>query len=478
MLRFRGVISSSCSYFVRNNMAAGSNSTRQFHNINGLLAKQAPPSKKPQKTKPSKLTKPSTIAGFGGAKIKKKGTKGAKKDFFEYINDKSIKQKSPRILNVPEFNEVLKNNKSINADSDSGESVSGSALFKYNDDLLQRLHYFGAFQKSQFNELTYDYVSVLRKETLQIVNDLKSNSPGSKNFIITGNAGVGKSTVLSQVQSFLINQNLQKTDQNIILNLNNPKKIIDGSFEISYNEKTQLYDQPILAKKFLIKNAAANKALFSKIPVTNTYSYMGNVSNASTKDFKSLYDLIKLGCSKKNKKSIYPQVFSDFLNELAAVKDQYSIYFTVDNFNCLTEKSTSSYKSTNFEDIPVEKLQFANFILNSSNNSLFKGVIYSTTDVCQVSSTLKVALKLATFDPFDKSFDESVSALLNEKLKVVNLKNFTKSETKQMVDWFLENGLIISNDQRDAVDQLVGEKFFLSGGGNPRELFKSCNLLY
>lgn len=412
---------------------------------------------------------------------RKKGQKGANKTFLEYVNNKRFKQNASKVLSVPLFenDDVAKLVKQSAADSTSADE---NKIFKFSEKVLPKLHYLGSFKKGQFNELFAENVSFVRKEALSVIDHLQQNfnADSSKNkFILFGESGIGKTTLLSQLQAYLINK------EAIILSIPYTKEIIDGSHEFSYNSQTQLYEQPTYIKKFLTRTLKANKDLLSKIPLSESVSY--NTVKLS-KDNYTLADLLSNGVSNKVPKFFYPSVFRDFIKELRAQKSN-AVYLTIDNFNAFAETPYTSYKTADFESVYTDQLEVTKFVLDLASDAVkFNkgGVILTNGAEYPITKTLKVPFGLEDFSPFDgpEVYDARFARYLTKKnINLVYLDKLPKNDVKQLVEWYLENDLILEKDKEVTEselnkEKLQNEKYFLSGNGNPRELIKACTLLY
>ncbi|GMM35997.1 mitochondrial 37S ribosomal protein [Saccharomycopsis crataegensis] len=421
------------------------------------------------------LARRKTPKGQKGQKKSKvsKGTPGNNDSFMEYVRDKSISLKAPSLASDLENIEEIVQAR-LTADNKLENKDTLPQLTKYSDDSLKRLHHIGAFQKAQYHELFREKVSLLRQETLKICNKLTESASKSPKIVITGESGIGKSTALAQVQSYLMSKD------SIIFHLPNVKTIVDGTYEFNLNSSTNLYDQPGLIKKVFIKLSKSNKELLSSIKLSDNYTY--GTARFSPENH-SLHDLVMLPA--KVPKNLYSSVFNDVVKELQK-QDKYSVYLTIDEFNSLVEHSGSAYRDIDYNVIGIDKLSMVKFALDWIKGAIAfprGGVVLANSSNYQESSTFKFAVGMEPLNPFDETLDKSLVSYLKD-VEVVKLEKLSREEIGELTQWQLNNGLIISQDismSEDGevdVQKLVNEKYFLSSNGNPREFIKSCNLLY
>lgn len=398
-----------------------------------------------------------------GPRPKVKGVPGASKDFYEYVNSKPLAEKAPRISELPvvheEFSKLLQ--------QDSVPPV----LAKYDGEVLKKLHYLGGvFKKGQFNELFYEKVTLLRDEALTIAKGLATKL-GEK-YIVTGEAGVGKSTVLNQVQAYLLSQ-----PDLLVLNIPNLKRTLDGSYLFAFNKALGLYETPLLLKKIMVKFAKLNKDRLEKIPILAAYTF-GNARFSP--ENTNLYTLCTFPA--KIPVTYYATVFEEITKTLKS-QTNYKLYLTIDDFNLLGLSPYTAYKNPEFESIPYSEFQLHKYLLGALEGlQNYLGAVLATSSLFKNTSSLLVPLKQSKLSPFDKEYSNVLEKPL-AGARVVNVDTLSKDQVQSFVRWHVNNGLIIDQDKQVKDEELdleaiSNQKYFLSSGGNPRELIKACNLLY
>ena len=69
--------------------------------------------------------------------------------------------------------------------------------------------------------------------------------------------------------------------------------------------------------------------------------------------------------------------------------------------------------------------------------------------------------------------------LLKGGVQEFEVAKLDKEEVKQLLEFYLKSEIVLDRDaQEKTLEQLVDEKYCLSGNGNPRELLKSIILQY
>lgn len=344
------------------------------------------------------------------------------------------------------------------------------------------LYTLGSFKQNQFNELFPRPISMVRRNTTQKLFELLKNSPDRK-FILTGESGIGKSVLLSQVHSLAFEENA------LVINISYPELFLNGTNDFFYDGAS--YVQPMYLKRLLNKILKANnKNLLSSIPISGNYKF----ANADPKDSASrkfvqitggkstLLDLISVKTSPRNRGDLFQAVIQE-LSKQAKVP----VVFTVDNFSRITSEPKSAYKNSNNENIHVLELQLGKTIMEIvSGKVLFphklSAVVLATSGCDRTNRTLPVGLQKQPHDPYvsRKHYDHDLACLLSKgNVREFPVNKLSKQELQNLLEFYYKAEIILSKDNNEkTIEQLVDEKYLLSGNGNPRELLKSLVLQF
>ncbi|CAL9732991.1 small ribosomal subunit protein mS29 [Monosporozyma unispora] len=347
---------------------------------------------------------------------------------------------------------------------------------------LKHLYHLGSFKKNQYRELFALPSSLIREDTIGKLISQINNSKGSKRIIVTGEPGVGKSTLLAQLHAYAIDSNY------LVLNIPYPELFLNGRNDFFLDETTQLYVQPMYLKKLLSKILKGNdeKVLSSlKLQKDHKFSFttLGGTKNVELKKGEStVLDLLKSNVNA----NIRGLQFKTLIEELFAQKEV-PILFTVDNFSRVLTRSFTDYRDTENRLILTLKFQITDIIMSivsgkikfANPKSSFVGAI-SGSD--RTNKTLPVGLNKIEEDVYIKKYhyDPSYANLLKQgKVEEFELSKMSKEDVKRLLDFYTDCDIIPTKElQNKTLDQLTDEKFFISGNGNPRELLKSITLAY
>ncbi|ESW97257.1 hypothetical protein KL918_000865 [Ogataea parapolymorpha] len=376
----------------------------------------------------------------------------------------------------------------------SAENLHLDEVVKFKKTSYQKLHILGAFKPNQFNELYSRPITLSRKvETSQIheflTKSLSSSSKGNR-LIITGDLGVGKSTMLTQFHALALEQD------SVILQISNMDALVDGSNDFKYNSATGLYEQPMASRDLLKKWFSLNKNVFDKIKLSRPYSPA----------FDSVKKQKPIGFSEKNTlrevlgKLLYnpavsrANLFQFLMDELAAQKG-IPVFLTIDNFSALCHYANTRYRDKNNNPIYFQKFQLLKTLVEfiSGDKTFQKGAIVAATKFDHKDTdTIPVALGLrepdyyAKFDQWDRKFTEQLVS--NGKPEHMHVKRLSKEQVRALVEHMLEckvipheiekRGFSREDDIHEVLPRLSEMEYLLSGNGNPRELYKNCVFSY
>ncbi|ODV83217.1 hypothetical protein CANARDRAFT_19677 [[Candida] arabinofermentans NRRL YB-2248] len=415
-----------------------------------------------------------------------KNRKGSGNDlnFSKSILTKNYKKKANNLSIIQDL--PILNNKNLKLNS----------IVKYDEEILKKLYILGSFKPNQFNELFNKPITLLRnKESHEIFkfyeNTLIKESKFNK-LIITGEKGVGKSTILTQFHSHAL------SSDGIILPITNMQSLLDGSNDFKFNNELKTYDQQMYSKKLLKKIYNLNKDLLIQLPLLNDFIpiYDSNKLKLSSSlkigSNITLCDLIKLSLSKPINST---HVLTFLINELSK-QEKFPTYLSIDNFNALTQYNYTKYKDIDDKFIKYNKFTIVNTLLDliSGQISFNKGgIILSTSSNFKINDTLKVGLNLIEPNYYAKNseFDLELSQLLlNSNLENLKIDRFSITEVGKLVKFLNDCDLIfndfnkidelnsVNGDKDEYLKNLINKKYLISGGGNVKDVIKSCVLGY
>lgn len=356
----------------------------------------------------------------------------------------------------------------------------------FSSNQLKYLYRLGSFKKNQYRELFSKPSSLIRKESIgKLIQDINNNGNSgndSNRVIITGEPGVGKSTLLAQLHAYAIESKY------LIVNIPYPELFLNGRNDFFWDENLKSYVQPMYLKKLLSKILKGNdNQLLSSINLQKDYKFSFTTLNGTQqiflqRDKHTLLDLLKC----KVNPNLRGTQFKVFVNEVYSQAET-PVLFTVDNISRLLTSSYTAYRDTDNRLIPTLKFQIANIIMDivsgkisfKNPKSAFVGAI---SGVDRTNRTLPVGLNKLEEDVYIKQYhyDPVYANLLKEgNVKEFCLPKMNKDEVKLLLDYYSRCDILPVRDTRDKdIGQLLDEKFFISGNGNPRELLKSITLAY
>lgn len=362
-------------------------------------------------------------------------------------------------------------------------SESYNKVTFFSDNSYKALHNLGSFKKSQHNELFSKPVSLVRESTGAFLDKLKNES--NKKFIITGEPGVGKSSLLAQVHSYGAETNM------VVVNISYPEMFLNGRNDFLFDEKLNLYTQPMYTKQLIRKIRKSNKPeILSKIKLSKDYKFSSsnpkdigqNATINLKKDQHTLLDLVSL---KTTNKAIGTQ-FAVIMEELTTQEHTGTI-FTIDNFSKFLTKSFTDYRNTQNKQIFSLQFQLGKMIMDiisgaikfKSSNSAFVAAI---SGVDRTNKTLPVGLGKIEEDLYVTRYhyEKIFSDILKKgKIQEFEVPKLSKEEVRSLLEYYRDSQILSGRDLECAeFDKLVDEKYFVSGNGNPRELLKSVSLSY
>lgn len=350
---------------------------------------------------------------------------------------------------------------------------------------LQRLHYLGSFKKNQFNELFEQPSLLFRNDSIgkliKILNEKQPNT--NKHVIITGEPGVGKSSLLAQLHAYAIDSNY------IVLNISYPDLFLNGRCDFYWDDKLKKYVQPMYLKKLLTKILKGNdNKLLSSLKLQNDYKFtFTNISVSRDIILKKNENTISDLLSCKINANQRGDQFNALINELSMQKET-PVLFTIDNISKLLTSSSSAYRDTSNNFIPTLKFQIPNTIMEITSGKISfmnkqSSFVGAVSGLDRKNETLPVGLNKMKENLYSKiyDYDPTFAKLLREgNVEEFQLSKLNKVEVKSLIDFYSQCGFIspIEKERSGSLEQLAEEKYFLSGNGNPRELLRSLTLAY
>ncbi|CDO92116.1 unnamed protein product [Kluyveromyces dobzhanskii CBS 2104] len=359
-------------------------------------------------------------------------------------------------------------------------NISAADVHSFSEQQLQFLYRLGSFKQNQFNELFTRPVSLVRDTSTKSLFDTLQKSENKK-VVITGEPGVGKSTLLAQLHAHALE------NKGLVLAISNSEILTNG--RIDFFLDGDRYIQPMYIKKILTKFVKSNKKeQLQSIKLSKDYklvhsegkdlSVKRNVNLSAGKS--TLYDLLSIKAPSRYRGA----VFDAFLKELTT-QSKHPVYFTVDNFSHLLTTPFTAYKDTWNKNIHILKFQVGQSIFDlisgdlkfAANDSC---VVLATSGMDRTNRTLPIGLKKLPHDPYLTRYHyEQLLAekLLKGKVQEFEVAKLNKTEVGKLMEFYQKAGVVLDKDlQNKTFEQLTEEKYFLSGNGNPRELLKSITL--
>lgn len=358
--------------------------------------------------------------------------------------------------------------------------ISSNEVHSFTEKQLQFLYRLGSFKQNQFNELFTRPVSLIREDTTSKLFE-KLDKSKSQKLVITGEPGVGKSTLLAQLHAHALENNA------LVLAITNPEILTNGRKDFFIEEGR--YIQPMCLKNLLNKFLKSNDTeLLQSIKLSKDYklshtegkdlSTRRNVSLTAGKS--TLYDLLSVKAPPRTR----GVVFDAFIHELTS-QSQHPVYFTVDNFSHLLTNPFTAYKNTENRNIHILDFQIGKTIFDLISGDLAfaakkSSIVMAISGVDRTNRTLPIGLNKLPHDPYLTRYHyEPVLSekLLKGKVEEFEVAKLNKEEAAKLIEFYQKAGIVLDKDlEEKTFEQLTEEKYFLSGNGNPRELLKSITL--
>ena len=351
----------------------------------------------------------------------------------------------------------------------------------FNGKQTKALRHLGSFKKGQFNELFVKPISLVRQgSTQKLLKQLASKD--SPRVIITGEPGVGKTSLLAQMHACAVE------DNQIVVNISYPELFLNGRNDFFFDKELKAYVQPMYLKNLIRKISKANdKALLESVKLSKNYKYIkttlkGTEDITFKKGENTLHDLLSASINA----NLRGYQFKDIINELYSQKNT-PVLFTVDNFSRMLTGAFTAYKNSNNEPIHLLELQIGKTVMDLASgdiklNNDKSRVLLAISGVDRTNRTLPVALGKIPADPYIERHiyePKFVEILQKGKVAEFEVPKLSKEDAKSLIQYYIDAKVVSHKDiESKTLEQLTEEKYFLSGNGNPRELIKSLVLTH
>lgn len=350
-------------------------------------------------------------------------------------------------------------------------------VVKYDDYTETVLQNLDSFKKYQHHELFSKPVSMVSDNTLKLEEQFisKLESPTKDNRLcLLGEKGVGKSVLLSQAKALAIS----KYNKDVILmHLDHPQKIVEGSSDYIYNKRIEKYQQPMFTKRWIKKLRAANEEIFKKLPLTRDISFVAKKKEYNLKkDENTLYDFVLY--NHDFGKVAPTSAFSFLVEEIMHHSKEVPVLISVDDFNVLTTETLTKYRHPNFDPIHFTEFEMGSFILKLASGEISfakGGVLLAESKDISYGHTLPVGLGIHQYDPYYKQhqcdFEVANSLLSNGGISHINVENLTKDQCRELYNFWDATGVLRvreypSKEDYKSSDQLADEQSAKRSGEN------------
>jgi small subunit ribosomal protein S29 len=387
--------------------------------------------------------------------------------------------------------------------SASNLSNMAGSVVKYSPETLSKLNMLKAFKPYQHHELFQSPITLVSKNTTKLYNDfiesLNDKSSGQNRWCLTGEKGCGKSTILSQSIALASS----KYDDLIVLHLDRPENIVNGTSDYIFNPKLNKYQQPMFTKRWIWKLKNANEAIFKKLKLSKDIQFQTKrVDHSLKKGENTVYDLLQL--NHDFGKFAPTTAFQFLVEELVHHSATVPVLVSLDNVNGIVNTPITKYNTSEFKPIHVSDFEMGDFILKLTSGELSfakGGVLMSdTSDFAKHSKTLAVALGTEQYDPYCKKefFDLGIAnrLLSNGGITRFAVENLSKEESTNLLKFYKDNEILQVReyptketlkegstqtkenfDVEAQFEKLVNNHFTVSAG-NPGYLLKTAVLNY
>lgn len=350
--------------------------------------------------------------------------------------------------------------------------ITPAKVFKYESE--NTLKTLGSFKKFQYHEMFLNPVTFVSENSVRLSEEFVSKLEGpskDNRLCLLGEKGSGKSTLITQAQALALSKH---ENDILVLHIENPEKVRNGSSDYIFNPKTKKYQQPMFTKRWIYKMRQANENLLKKMPLTRDISFQSKrVDYNLKKGTNTLFDFLLH--NHDFGKTIPTSAFTFFVEELEAHSKNIPILVSIDDFNSIIDQPITLYRHTDFTSIHLSEFEMGDFILKIAGgqiNFAKGGVLLAVKGDKKLSGkNLSVALKQEAHDPYSKIIDRGIVEALenNGGIKAFSVNNLTKSETEQLLRFYQASGVLhvkdyATKDSYKSAEELGQEKAAIRAG--------------
>ncbi|KAI5963146.1 uncharacterized protein KGF55_002938 [Candida pseudojiufengensis] len=329
--------------------------------------------------------------------------------------------------------------------------LTTGVITKYSPSTENKLNDFEAFKKFQHHELFQHPVSLITSNTINIYNDFVKNLQIESKFnrkYIDGIKGAGKSTLINQALALALEE---YSNDVIILHLSSADVIGNGSSDYFYNNKLELYQQPMATKRWLRKILRVNEENFKKLKLTKDISFFKDKSKIELKaNQHTLYDYLS---QNREINTGQPTIsFQFFIEQLKDHSSKIPILISIDDFNSFSDFSITKYKSPDFKSIHIKNFELGKFLLDvaSGDINFNKGgvLLAKSCDFAPQRKTTHIAVYTnEEYDPYMKypNLDLLVAQKLsrNGGISPIKMASMTKDEVRSLLQFWKDQQVLI-----------------------------------
>ncbi|BGP39668.1 hypothetical protein JCM10450v2_003638 [Rhodotorula kratochvilovae] len=309
--------------------------------------------------------------------------------------------------------------------------------------------------------------TVVREATLELARTLdeaKKVSSREGRYVLTGEKGTGKSSLLLQAVSYA-----QSTDW-IVLYLPSATPLVNSSTPHAYSQQRALFEQPALAASLLTKFSAANKEAFKALKTSKEHVF----GEKKVAEGKTLEELAKAAGGDEK---VVTAVFEALMEELAAQKER-AVLLAIDDAQSLF--ATSKYIDPTYQALETFALVIPRLLLEfvAGERTFANGsVLLSASSLSAASSPAMTAFLSSTSStpsrarPLPSAYDtarvssfDTYSAILDGLKRFDLPARLSRKEAVGIVE--LLRGW---RGTREFIDDKAFLEKLVAADGNPRE---------
>ncbi|CAK7903731.1 37S ribosomal protein S23, mitochondrial [[Candida] anglica] len=387
------------------------------------------------------------------------------------------------------------------------KAVGTNKVTKFSSKSLAKLVSLETFKKFQHVEMFSEPVSLVTQNTHNIhANFLsKLNDAKSPRLCLLGEKGSGKSTLIAQTMALALEQHNHNI---VLLHIDHPEQIVNGTSDYIFNSKTKQYQQPMFTKRWIEKVRDANKDVFQQLKLSRDVSFVTDKKEHQLKkDENTVYDFVANNADFAKQGSSGALQF--LIEELQHHSKTTPVLVSIDNFTGLINDPVSKYRHPDFTPIHFTDFEMGSFALKVANGEIEfakGGVLLSSSSDNRNAHTLNVALGLEQYDPYYKNEQcdvEVVEALLkNGGIANYSLTNLSKDQARELLTFWESAGVLqlrdyVRKEKKFQMSELASQSnvpqvhveaeelfektvqnYFTLSSGNVGGLVKAANFLY